>query len=120
MIQKHVKELTEGMQSLCAIANKVVASEGRVEAIERDLLLDALRRLYDTVLQLEVRGTSAPAKPAEPEHKEENEAMPDAAQASAAVSIMPATTCCHAGVSDLRSMTLAIRATAMPMAANVA
>jgi hypothetical protein len=78
MLQKQVKELTEGMQSLCAIANKVVSSEGRVEAIERDLLLDALRRLYDTALQLEVRGTSAPAKPAEPEPEEENEAMPDA------------------------------------------
>ena len=78
MIQKHVKELTEGMQSLCAIANKVVASEGRVEAIERDLLLDALRRLYDTALQLDVRGNAAPAKAAEPEDEEGGEAMPDA------------------------------------------
>ena len=78
MLQKQVKELTEGMQSLCAIANKVVSSEGRVEAIERDLLLDALRHLYDIALQLEVRGNAASAKVAEPEVEDENEAMPDA------------------------------------------
>ena len=76
MLQKQVKELTEGMQRLCAIANEVVNSEGRVEAIERDLLLEALRRLYDIALQLEVRGNAAPAKVAEPEAEED--AMPDA------------------------------------------
>ena len=85
MLQKQVKELTEGMQSLCAIANKVVSSEGRVEAIERDLLLDALRRLYEIALQLDVRGNAAPAKVAEPENEEENEAMPDAEMISSTV-----------------------------------
>lgn len=72
-----VKELTEGMQRLCAIANQVVAAEGRLSAIERDLLLEALRSLYDTSLRLEVHGPVAqtPA-PAEPEAEEET-AMPD-------------------------------------------
>lgn len=78
MLQKQVKELTEGMQRLCAIANEVVTSEGRVEAIERDMLLEALRRLYDIALQLEVRGNVPPAKVAEPAPEEESEPMPDA------------------------------------------
>lgn len=72
-----VKELTEGMQRLCAIANQVVAAEGRLSAIERDLLLEALRSLYDTSLRLEVHGPVAQTPtPAEPEAEEET-AMPD-------------------------------------------
>ena len=75
------KELTEGMQRLCAVANEVVASEGRLSAIERDRLLEALRCLYDTALRLEVRNTAAPAT-VEPEpaaaEADAEEAMPDA------------------------------------------
>lgn len=72
-----VKELTEGMQRLCAIANQVVAAEGRLSAIERDLLLEALRSLYDISLRLEVHGTAAqPSAAAEPVAEEEA-AMPD-------------------------------------------
>ena len=72
-----VKELTEGMQRLCAIANQVVAAEGRLSAIERDLLLEALRSLYDTSLRLEVHGPVAQT-PAPAEHEAEEEtAMPD-------------------------------------------
>ena len=75
------KELTEGMQRLCAVANEVVASEGRLSAIERDRLLEALRCLYDTALRLEVRNTAAPAT-VEPEpaaaKADAEEAMPDA------------------------------------------
>ena len=72
-----VKELTEGMQRLCAIANQVVAAEGKLSTIERDLLLEALRSLYDTSLRLEVHGPATPAPaPAEPVAEEEA-AMPD-------------------------------------------
>ena len=52
-MKNSVKELTEGMQRLCAIANKIVAHDGEVSRIERDLLLDDLRRLYDVALRLD-------------------------------------------------------------------
>lgn len=71
------KELTEGMQRLCAIANQVVAAEGRLSAIERDLLLEALRSLYDTSLRLEVHGPAAAAPAAAEPVAEEEAAMPD-------------------------------------------
>ena len=51
-MKKSVKELTEGMQRLCAIANRIVAHEGEVSRIERDLLLEDLRRLYEVALRL--------------------------------------------------------------------
>ncbi len=51
-MKNKVKELTEGMQRLCSAANRVVAAEGKVSTIERDLLLDDLRRLYDVALSL--------------------------------------------------------------------
>lgn len=51
-----IKELTEGMQRLCAIANKIVAQGETVRAIERDLMLEALRGLYEVTLELEVGG----------------------------------------------------------------
>lgn len=53
-MKNSVKELTEGMQRLCAIANKIVAHEDEVSLIERDLLLEDLRRLYDVALRLGV------------------------------------------------------------------
>lgn len=47
-----IKELTEGMQRLCAVANRIVAQDGRASRIEIDLLLEDLRRLYDVALRL--------------------------------------------------------------------
>jgi hypothetical protein len=47
-----IKELTEGMQRLCAIANRIVAHGDEVSPIERDLLLEDLRKLYDVALCL--------------------------------------------------------------------
>ena len=47
-----IKELTEGMQRLCAIANRIVAHGDEVSPIERDLLLEDLRRLYEVALGL--------------------------------------------------------------------
>ena len=49
-MKNRVKELTEGMQRLCAIANRIVARGGDVSRIEKDLLLEDLRRLYDVAL----------------------------------------------------------------------
>ncbi len=52
MMKNSVKELTEGMQRLCAIANRIVSHDGEVSPIERDLLLEDLRHLYDVALQM--------------------------------------------------------------------
>ena len=60
-MKNSVKELTEGMQRLCAIANRIVAHEGEVSQIERDLLLDDLRKLYDVALRLESSNATLPA-----------------------------------------------------------
>lgn len=51
-----LESLTEGMQHLCAVANRIVAADGKVSRIERDLLMDDLRRLYDIALCLNVVG----------------------------------------------------------------
>ncbi len=51
-MKNSVKELTEGMQRLCAVANRIVAHSGEVSRIERDLLLEDLRRLYDVALRM--------------------------------------------------------------------
>ena len=51
-MKKHVKELTEGMQRLCAVANRIVAQQDKPSRIEVDLLLADLRNLYDIALQL--------------------------------------------------------------------
>lgn len=40
------------MQRLCAVANRIVSSDGKVSRIEVDLLMDDLRRLYDVALDL--------------------------------------------------------------------
>lgn len=68
-----VKQLTEGMQRLCAVANRVVAADGNVSRIEKDLLLDDLRQLYDVALRL--AGDELPA--AAPVAAEPEKEMPD-------------------------------------------
>ncbi|MBR4739444.1 MAG: hypothetical protein IK058_05520 [Bacteroidales bacterium] len=55
----HVKELTEGMQRLCAVANRVVQSQGAADRIEVDLLLECLRGLYATAMDI-AADTQAP------------------------------------------------------------
>ena len=49
-MKKELQELTEGMQRLCAVANRVVG--GETSRIEVDLLRDILRQLYDTTLRI--------------------------------------------------------------------
>ena len=62
-----IKELTEGMQRLCDVANRVV--QGPVNRIEVDLLLEDLRHLYDVALRL----NAAPLPEKEPSPVEEQE-----------------------------------------------
>lgn len=50
-MKKEIQELTEGMQRLCAVANRVV--QGESSRIEVDLLLENLRRLYEIALRLQ-------------------------------------------------------------------
>ena len=71
--QNYIKELTEGMQDLCAVANRIVAQNGNTDPIEIDLLMDDLRRLYNVALK--IGGNSLPVKhtPTEPAE----EPMPD-------------------------------------------
>ena len=38
-----IKDLTEGMQRLCAVANRIVAQDGQASRIEVDLLMEDLR-----------------------------------------------------------------------------
>ena len=68
-----IKELTEGMQRLCAVANRVVASEG-ASRIEVDLLLEDLRRLYDVALRM---GDSAQPPAVSVPVAEEETRLPD-------------------------------------------
>lgn len=49
-MKNHVNELTEGMQRLCAVANRIV--NGEVSRIDVDLLMEDLRRLYEVALQM--------------------------------------------------------------------
>ncbi len=58
-MKKGLKELTEGMQRLCAVANRIVTDGEKTSRIEIDLLLDNLRNLYDTALQLADEGSAA-------------------------------------------------------------
>ncbi len=60
-----LESLTEGMQHLCAVANRIVAADGKVSRIERDLLMDDLRRLYDIALCLNVVGEERSAESSE-------------------------------------------------------
>ena len=59
MKKNSLKELTEGMQRLCAVANRIVAADGKVSRLEVDLLMDDLRRLYDVALGMQAEGTWA-------------------------------------------------------------
>ena len=74
-----VKDLTEGMQRLCDIANRIVAADGKVGLIERDLLMDDLRRLYDVALQLcpDAVTVQSPASVAKEPETPVEEPMPD-------------------------------------------
>lgn len=69
MRENIVNKLTEGMQKLCAIANEIVAADGKVSSIEKDLLMQDLRELYDIALGIE---TGAAEPVAEPDVKAES------------------------------------------------
>ena len=72
-----IKELTEGMQRLCAIANRIVAHGDEVSPIERDLLLEDLRKLYDVALRLECGEGGAEGGERKVVSKETKVEMPD-------------------------------------------
>ena len=76
MKNNSMKELTEGMQRLCAVANRIVVQNGKASRIEIDLLLEDLRNLYDVALQL--GGDTLPELHADPSPVEEREAEPQA------------------------------------------
>lgn len=76
-----MKDLTEGMQRLCAVANRIVAQNGKASRIEIDLLLEDLRNLYDVALQMggdrmPVENDALPESHLEPSPVEEHEAEP--------------------------------------------
>ena len=56
-MKNSLKELTEGMQRLCAVANRIVAADGKASRLEVDLLMDDLRRLYDVALGMQADGS---------------------------------------------------------------
>ncbi len=70
-----IKELTEGMQRLCAVANRIVAQDGKVSRIETDLLMEDLRRLYDVAMRL--NGDVPPMSEPTPVEEAEPEPHPD-------------------------------------------
>ena len=74
MKENIINKLTEGMQKLCAIANEIVAADGNVSSIEKDLLMQDLRELYDIALGIE---TEAVEPVAEPEVSAESEPEPE-------------------------------------------
>ena len=78
-MRNSLKELTEGMQRLCAIANKIVAHGDEVSRIELDLLLEDLRRLYDVALGMcEDNGrVDVPLAASKEEHEESAVVEPD-------------------------------------------
>lgn len=69
MMKNSIKELTEGMQRLCAVANRIVAQEGEVVPIERDLLMEELRQLYGVALRMEVGGTPLAVPTGQPDEE---------------------------------------------------
>ena len=75
-MKNSVKELTEGMQRLCATANRIVAQGGNVSAIERDLLMEDLRRLYDVALRMGDEPAKASGKGEVAERSEAKESSP--------------------------------------------
>ncbi len=68
-----IKALTEGMQRLCAVANRIV--QGPVNRIEVDLLLEDLRHLYDVALRL--NGDQLPESIPSPVEEHEGELQED-------------------------------------------
>ena len=81
MKNNSMKDLTEGMQRLCAVANRIVAQNGKASRIEIDLLLEDLRNLYDVALQMggdrmPVENDALPESHLEPSPVEEHEAEP--------------------------------------------
>lgn len=81
MRENIVNKLTEGMQKLCAIANEIVAADGKVSSIEKDLLMQDLRELYDIALGIETEAVELVAEPvvsteSEPEPEPEPEVSP--------------------------------------------
>lgn len=63
-MDNHTKELTEGMRRLCAVANRIVAADGKVGRLDLDLLMDDLRRLYDVALRMTEGEKGVDAEPA--------------------------------------------------------
>ncbi|MBQ9418153.1 MAG: hypothetical protein IJU19_06185 [Bacteroidales bacterium] len=63
MMKDDKSALTEGMQRLCTVANRIVAAEGMVSRMDRDMLLEALRRLYDVAYEMEVYSVAVPEEP---------------------------------------------------------
>ena len=51
-IKKDMEQLTEGMQHLCAVANRIVAHQDKTSRIELDLMAEDLRHLYDVVMRM--------------------------------------------------------------------
>jgi hypothetical protein len=83
-MKDNIKELTEGMQRLCAIANRIVSHQEEVSQIEKDLLLEDLRRLYDVALRLCDDETPEEQK-AEADDRKEELTMPDEEMLSSTV-----------------------------------
>lgn len=71
--QNYIKELTEGMQDLCAVANRIVVQNGNTDPIEIDLLMEDLRRLYNVALKIGGNNLSIKQAPTEPA----DEPLPD-------------------------------------------
>ena len=89
MMKDYTKELTEGMQHLCNVANRVVQSH--CTRIDVDLMLERLRGLYDVALEMaeevkRMEGPSAQSPTGEPKRMEGQEEV----QAMAMVSTMAA------------------------------
>ena len=72
-MKNHMKELTEGMQRLCAVANRIGAQQDKVSRIDVDLLLEDLRRLYDVALQLEPEASKKEVRSEKLEAEEQND-----------------------------------------------
>ena len=76
-MKNNIKELTEGMQRLCAVANRIVSQGGDVSRIETDLLLEDLRRLYDVAIRLQECGDAGEGEIRAAGVQEKEVEMPD-------------------------------------------
>lgn len=88
MMKNSIKELTEGMQRLCAVANRVVASEG-ASRIEVDLLLEDLRYLYDVALRMSDAGQPEAIRPLSTERMPDEEILSSTVMATMAAMSVP-------------------------------